>query len=272
MKQSENLFENKSKIWVGEVRSQRLATPNNVINPELELQQTYLCNILQAIEIGDILTIEKLKLLPTNSGSFNQFFIKALKFGNRRIIKHLTNISIDKNLSEFQQLDLKLLAELLILSTDIGDNVKTIKDIIKTRIDEVNIASLFEFISFKVLTNFIELGAAIEMVDWQGKTCLIKAIESGKIAEVQLLLSRGADVNRTYQYLQTPLHIATQYTNEEIVNLMVSYGADLNAKDLDHKTPFQKISNSSSKKYWHPRYVTHSWYKNERTGKYHCDL
>ncbi|BEU15928.1 hypothetical protein wHmcTK_11110 [Wolbachia pipientis] len=65
-----------------------------------------------------------------------------------------------------------------------------------------------------------------------GNTPLRFAVRSGNLAEVKILLKKGADVNaKDETYFMTPLHYATVYGHKEIVELLIEKGADVNAKD-----------------------------------------
>ncbi len=65
-----------------------------------------------------------------------------------------------------------------------------------------------------------------------GNTPLRFAVRSGNLAEVKILLKKGADVNAKDETdFMTPLHYATVYGHKEIVELLIEKGADVNAKD-----------------------------------------
>ena len=63
-------------------------------------------------------------------------------------------------------------------------------------------------------------------------------MEAGHIEIVNLLLSRGAWINAqdAWNY-ETPLHIATRMQRRDIVQLLISNGADVNAKKQLDDTP-----------------------------------
>ncbi|TRX90836.1 hypothetical protein FHL15_008240 [Xylaria flabelliformis] len=62
-------------------------------------------------------------------------------------------------------------------------------------------------------------------------TALLKSIETGSKSMVQLLIDRGAHVNRKMPYFvrRTPLQMAAEIGNMEIINLLLDHGADINA-------------------------------------------
>src|SRR5258705_9450021 len=62
---------------------------------------------------------------------------------------------------------------------------------------------------------------------------LIKAIQRGDVAEVQVVLSGDVDVNATTPYGTTPLMSAAAYGHLEIVRALLKRGAALNQKRSD---------------------------------------
>lgn len=76
--------------------------------------------------------------------------------------------------------------------------------------------------------------------DTDGSTPLHCATWKGHLAVVELLLSRGADVNATNQndhWGTTPLHAAAHANQRAIAELLISHGADINATNLNGRTP-----------------------------------
>lgn len=54
----------------------------------------------------------------------------------------------------------------------------------------------------------------------------------------------GANVQKG-KHLQTPLHAAAQHSSTEIVNLLLEFGADINAKNSDFERPVDLAAPSS---------------------------
>lgn len=80
----------------------------------------------------------------------------------------------------------------------------------------------------------------IEARDSDGSTALHCATWKGHQQMVALLLSKGADVNahnRNEHYGTTPLHAAAHANQAAIAEMLIDYGADVNAQDMNGKTP-----------------------------------
>ncbi|EAY21101.1 hypothetical protein TVAG_282710 [Trichomonas vaginalis G3] len=61
---------------------------------------------------------------------------------------------------------------------------------------------------------------------------------------IELLLSNGADVNAKSHTGMTPLHIAAQGGKNELFEILVSNGADIHALNKDKKTPIDLADES----------------------------
>ena len=105
----------------------------------------------------------------------------------------------------------------------------------------------------KTIDELLNSGAKIDKSDKQGKTALIYAIQSKNLIVVEHLLSKGADVNKQDMALNTPAMHATQafmcsffseisdinvdFRNiKDILSVLVKYGANLNAQDINGNT------------------------------------
>ena len=62
----------------------------------------------------------------------------------------------------------------------------------------------------------------------------------------ELLIEYGADVNAKANNGRTPLHFASAKNNNEIARLLISKGADVNAKRNDGLTPFDEANESET--------------------------
>src|SRR6516225_1870575 len=75
----------------------------------------------------------------------------------------------------------------------------------------------------------------VKGVDEGGSTALHHAAGYGPLANVELLLNKGADVNAKNGRRSTPLHWAIY--DEAKVRLLLSKGADVNARQAQGRTP-----------------------------------
>lgn len=59
---------------------------------------------------------------------------------------------------------------------------------------------------------------------------------------IELLIKYGVDINVTYEKYDggnSPLHIAVEYTDRDLIQLFLEHGANLNIKNNDGKTPLE---------------------------------
>jgi ankyrin repeat protein len=81
----------------------------------------------------------------------------------------------------------------------------------------------------------IEHGAHIEQPHGRGYTPLAAACRSGSIPCVQVLLGAGAEIMFHEATNNSPLHYAVEQS-PEMIDLLVSYGANVNDADYQWKT------------------------------------
>ena len=64
------------------------------------------------------------------------------------------------------------------------------------------------------------------------------AASEGQNEIAELLIAEGADVNaKNDKTVGYPLHFAAAFGHKEIAELLIAEGADVNAKDVDGETP-----------------------------------
>ena len=73
--------------------------------------------------------------------------------------------------------------------------------------------------------------------DPAGSTPLHIAAVNGSLAMVELLLSKGADMNAVNTQLNTPLLEAIRSKKEDVSRLLIEKGADIHKKNVTQKTP-----------------------------------
>jgi len=93
----------------------------------------------------------------------------------------------------------------------------------------------------KIVKNLLQYGFTVNPEDVNNCKLLHAAVEKGYLKIVDELLKYDTDVNKLYKskygkgYM--PLHVAAKNKQEEVAKLLISYGADVNAKDEIGKTP-----------------------------------
>ncbi len=90
--------------------------------------------------------------------------------------------------------------------------------------------------NLNLVRDLINLGTINTQDDW-GVTALHFATEEGDEEITQMLIEAGADVNIQTNNGWTPLHKATMGGHSEIVQMLIGAGADVNVKDNWDNTP-----------------------------------
>ena len=70
---------------------------------------------------------------------------------------------------------------------------------------------------------------------------LLDAVDKGNIEEVKRQLASGADVN-AHGAVGFPINQATQFGHKAIIELLISKGADVNVKDIQGFTPLHRVA------------------------------
>ena len=84
----------------------------------------------------------------------------------------------------------------------------------------------------------IEGGADPEAKDAQaGASALHFAVMNGRMPVIDLLLSRGANVNSRTRNGTTPLHTAVLYARMEVAEMLLDNGAEIDAASISGATP-----------------------------------
>jgi hypothetical protein len=101
--------------------------------------------------------------------------------------------------------------------------------------------SLHEYIAkgdYGTALKMMEQGADVEARDpGAGASVLHYAVMRGRMPIIDLLLSRGADVNSRTKMGTTPLHTAVLYARLEVAELLLDAGADIHAQSASGATP-----------------------------------
>lgn len=81
----------------------------------------------------------------------------------------------------------------------------------------------------KELEDLFENGMDINQTDYEGRTALQMMSFTGKIDAIEMLLSKGADINRVFLYQgrvpMTALDAAKEGRKQNVVDLLLSNGA-----------------------------------------------
>lgn len=102
-------------------------------------------------------------------------------------------------------------------------------------------AVIFPKISLEIISEMIDRGARMDWDDYSRRvTPLMTAIEEGRADLVKLMIEKGVDVNqKTWVDNCTPLSFVLDWPMaQEIVPLLLKYGANKDAKDRDGLTAY----------------------------------
>jgi ankyrin repeat protein len=81
---------------------------------------------------------------------------------------------------------------------------------------------------------YLDAGGDVDAKDKYEWTALRWAAAGGQNEIVELLIAKGADVNaKDYRVRRTPLHSAAAHGHKEVAKLLIINGADVNAKGLN---------------------------------------
>jgi len=107
--------------------------------------------------------------------------------------------------------------------------------------------------SRKVAKLLAERGADVDARDEQGWTLLHEAAEADNPKSAAILLSLGADVNARLRDESaqiadaTPLHMAAQNNYKEVAEILLRYGADISARCQTGESPLHIAAMHGSK-------------------------
>lgn len=88
----------------------------------------------------------------------------------------------------------------------------------------------------KIMDLLISHGADIEICSWKSSP-LLAAVYGRHINAVKILLSKGANPDRTVHYSGAPLHLAAKMGYKDMALLLINRGASVNIWDKNKNTP-----------------------------------
>jgi ankyrin repeat protein len=91
----------------------------------------------------------------------------------------------------------------------------------------------------------LESGANANLRNGEGQTPLHLATQLGDCDIMRLLLDRGADVDVQDRRRSTPLHLASDNRNSMTTQLLLRSGANVRVRNEDGRTPLQVASDDS---------------------------
>lgn len=107
------------------------------------------------------------------------------------------------------------------------------------KFDGDTFVSLAESGDISTMKLFLDAGMDPNVKDkGYGATAMHRAARRNSKEMAELLLSKGADINAKSTRDRTPLHVAVYYDHKEMVIYLLSKGADLKAKNDEGQTPF----------------------------------
>ena len=99
-----------------------------------------------------------------------------------------------------------------------------------------------------ILDALVSTGGDINVPDSNGQTPLHRATINSNVPVVKRLCQEETlQVNIGDNQGRTALHYATNTKNFEIVNILLSIGADPNIQDVDNQTPIHVIAGEGTK-------------------------
>lgn len=85
-----------------------------------------------------------------------------------------------------------------------------------------------------------------QVLDSQDNTVMHMAAMAGELETIRKLINRGARINITNKFGQTPLHLAAMDNHSAVVRLLLQAGADVGAQDNEGRTPLHYAAGNGS--------------------------
>jgi ankyrin repeat protein len=137
------------------------------------------------------------------------------------------------------------LTELLYYNTDvkslhkIEDSGSTILHSLAMKSPSHIFSTLIELMNSEQGRNSLYQQFDVNHRDVVGCTLLHRAVVTGNTPVINLLLSKGADINAGDENQDTPLHFAVRYDQEHAKEMLIDQGAVLTMRNAEKKTPLE---------------------------------
>jgi ankyrin repeat protein len=88
---------------------------------------------------------------------------------------------------------------------------------------------------------FLESGFPINVCDCDGSTPLMLCAASGNYESIVYMLQNGSNLGALNYAGKSAIHFAMESMNVKVVELLIEFGADVNAKSIDDSTPLHLL-------------------------------
>ncbi len=99
-----------------------------------------------------------------------------------------------------------------------------------------------------IIELLVSKGAEVDNVGWDGGTVLHRACHYDNTDIIRLLIRRGADLHRRNQWGRTALHVAARLGHINVAALLIKNGLDLSAETKEGWTPLHVAAKSGHRK------------------------
>lgn len=162
----------------------------------------------------------------------------------KQMLQVLMKYGLDTNIRNHREQNL-LLEFIFYLKKGDHDAVEVAEILINSGVSiDTGLTPLIASISIKhipLISFFIKKGAVMYE---NNRLAIIEAAHTNNEEIINLVLSAGADINTKDRFGNTALHFAVDFGNEEVISLLIHKGANVNVKNLDNVTPFYRLFSS----------------------------
>ncbi|GAD92282.1 ankyrin repeat-containing protein, putative [Paecilomyces variotii No. 5] len=171
---------------------------------------------------------EELKQQQEEFSSEKQSMVEALE-NAQATVNHL-RVDLERNHDETS-------SEISRLQQRFSSDKKTLEDKIHQLEGKISTIVLSGRVYIPDETLSISAGSKLNVLDSRGEFPLYKAAAGGHCGDVKQMLEQGANPSLRTWYKWTALHWAVNNGHKDVVELLLSHGADVNAMSDTGKTP-----------------------------------